>query len=242
MAHNNKRIISNSLHMYFRMILVTGITLYTSRIVLAQLGVTDFGLYNAVGGVVLFFSFIVPTLSSSVQRFLSYEIGKGDIEMVGKVFSMSIQIHLLMAGTLVLISETFGLWFLNTQMSIPDDRITAANVVYQCSILSLVMILWGIPFNALIIAKQKMNAFAWFSIITAVLKLVTAYMLIIATIDKLVLYAIMLLLIFALARINVSVYCALKFKDIRYRRVWDNSLFGRYSGNRWGYRARPSWD
>ncbi len=227
MAHNNKRIINNSLHMYFRMILVTGITLYTSRIVFAQLGVTDFGLYNAVGGVVLFFSFIVPTLSSSVQRFLSYEIGKGDIEMAGKVFSMSIQIHLLIAAIIMLLGESIGLWFLNTQMNIPDDRMAAANVVYQCSILSLVMILWSVPFNGLIIAKQKMKIYAWFSVITAMLKLLTAYLLIVSPIDRLSLYAVLMLLIFVIGRINVSVYCSWKIKDVRYHRIWDKSLFRR---------------
>jgi len=209
------------------MILVTGVTLYTSRIVLAQLGVVDFGLYNAIGGVVLLLSFIVPTLSSSVQRFLSYEIGRGDMEMVGKVFSMSIQIHLLIAGVIVLLSETIGLWFLNTQMNIPDDRMVAANVVYQCSILSLVMILWGVPFNALIIAKQKMKIYAWFSVITAMLKLLTAYLLIVSPIDRLSLYAVLMLLIFVIGRINVSVYCSWKIKDVRYHRIWDKPLFRR---------------
>lgn len=227
MAHNNKRIISNSLYMYFRMILVTGVTLYTSRIVLAQLGVVDFGLYNAIGGVVLFFSFIVPTLSSSVQRFLSYEMGKGDFDMVGKVYSMSIQIHLLIAVIVLILSESFGLWFLNTQMNIPEDRMTAANIVFQCSILSLVMILWSIPYNALIIAKQKMNVYAWFSVITAVLKLITAFLLITSPIDKLSLYALLMLLIFAIGRINVSIYCSWKFKDIRFKQIWDKSLFQR---------------
>ncbi len=213
--------------MYLRMILVTGVTLYTSRIVLAQLGVVDFGLYNAIGGVVLLLSFIVPTLSSSVQRFLSYEIGRGDMDMVGKVFSMSIQVHLLIAGAVVLLSETIGLWFLNTQMNIPDDRMVAANVVYQCSIFSLVMILWGVPFNALIIAKQKMKIYAWFSVITAMLKLLTAYLLIVSPIDRLSLYAILMLLIFIIGRVNVSVYCSWKIKDVRYHRIWDKSLFRR---------------
>ena len=213
--------------MYLRMILVTGVTLYTSRIVLAQLGVVDFGLYNAIGGVVLLLSFIVPTLSSSVQRFLSYEIGRGDKDMVGKVFSMSIQVHLLIAGAVVLLSETIGLWFLNTQMNIPDDRMVAANVVYQCSVLSLVMILWSVPFNALIIARQNMKIYAWFSVITAMLKLLTAYLLIVSPIDRLSLYAILMLLMFVIGRVNVSVYCSWKIKDVRYHRIWDKSLFRR---------------
>lgn len=227
MSHNNKRIISNTFYMYFRMILVTGVTLYTSRIVLAQLGVVDFGLYNAIGGVVLLLSFIVPTLSSSVQRFLSYEIGRGNMEMVGKVFSMSIQIHLLIAGVIIILSETIGLWFLNNQMNIPNDRMVAANVVYQCSILSLVMILWGIPFNALIIAKQKMKIYAWFSMITAILKLLIAYLLIVSPIDRLSLYAVLILLVFIIGRINVSLYCSWKIKDVRYQRIWDKPLFRR---------------
>lgn len=211
--------------MYLRMILVTGVTLYTSRIVLRELGIVDYGIYNAVGGVVLFFSFLVPTLSQSVQRFLNYEMGRDDLQMVNKTFSMSIQIHLFISFLIVLLSETIGLWFLNAKMVIPEDRVFAANIVYQCSIISLVAIFCGIPYNALIIAKQKMKIYAYFSIITASLKLLTAYALINATIDKLVLYAIFLLVIFVIARINVSLYCRFKFKDIRYYKIKDWTLF-----------------
>ena len=126
---NNKRIAKNTLYLYFRMLLIMGVTLYTSRIVLNALGVEDFGIYNIVGGVVILFSFINNALSSATQRFLNFEIGRGDVLGTKRVFSMSLTIHLFVALFVVLLAETVGLWFLNTQMNIPTERMAAANLV-----------------------------------------------------------------------------------------------------------------
>ncbi|MBR4559825.1 MAG: oligosaccharide flippase family protein [Fibrobacter sp.] len=207
------------------MVFVTVVTLFTSRIVLAQLGAVDFGIYNAVGGIVLFFSFIVPTLASSVQRFLNYYLGKQDLEMVSKVFSMSVIIHIVFSAVVVILGETLGVWFLNTHMTIPAERLSAANFVLQCSIISLVVILMGIPYNALILANQRMKFFAKISVVTVVIKVVTAVLLIFVPIDKLDVYAVFMLLIMIVARLLATTYCKIQFKNCKFQLCWEPRLF-----------------
>ena len=151
-SQNNKRIAKNTLMLYVRMILIMLVSLYTSRVILKALGVEDFGLYNVVGGVVVLFTFINNAMVTSTQRFLNFEIGRNDIEEAQKVFSASLNIHFLIAGIFLLLAETVGLWFLNQYIQIPDGRETAANWVYQFSVIVSILNIVRSPYNAAIIA------------------------------------------------------------------------------------------
>ena len=145
-SENNKRIAKNTILLYFRMLLTMGVSLYTSRIVLNTLGVEDFGIYNVVGGVVIMFSFLNSSMSSATQRFLSFELGKGDYAQLKKVFSMSVNIHAVIAIAIFILAETIGLWFLNAKLNIPEGRMEAANWVYQFSVLSFMLTVMGVPY------------------------------------------------------------------------------------------------
>lgn len=160
---DNKRIAKNTIFLYMRMILAMGISLYTSRVVLSQLGVTDFGVYNVVGGVVAMFSVLNSAMAGSTQRYLTFELGRNDINRLNIVFNTGVQIHLLIALIVVIITETFGLWFLNHEMKIPSDRMDAAHWVFQFSILSMAISFLNVPYTALIIAYERMSAFAYIS-------------------------------------------------------------------------------
>ena len=135
---DNKRIAKNTIYLYFRMLLIMAVTLYTSRIYLQVLGETDFGIYNIVGGVIVLLSFISGSMSTSTQRFLNYEMGKDDCEKLGKIFSSSMIVYIIFSFCFLVIGETFGLWFLNTQMNIPSERMFAANWVYQFSLIGFI--------------------------------------------------------------------------------------------------------
>ena len=132
-----KTIAKNAVFLYIRMIIVTIITLFTSRIILRELGFEDYGLYNVVGGVVALFAFLRSSMNSSTQRFLSYEMGKGNLENLQNTFSTCLVAHLLIAFILLLLAETVGLWFLNSQIVVPEGREVAANWIYQFSVISL---------------------------------------------------------------------------------------------------------
>ena len=166
-SENNKRIAKNTLFLYLRMLLIMGVTLYTSRVVLRVLGVEDFGIYSAVGGFVSMFAVISGSLTAAISRFITYEMGVGNTEKIARIFSVSVVIQLLISGIIVLFSETLGLWFLNMRMNIPTDRLLAANWVYQFSILTFVINLISIPYNASIVAGERMSAFAYISFFQA---------------------------------------------------------------------------
>ena len=157
-----------------------GVSLFTSRIVLNTLGVVDFGIYNVVGGVVMMFSFLNSSMSSATQRFFSFELGKKDYEQLKKVFCMSVNIHAIIAVVILILAETIGLWFLNAKLVIPPERMVAANWVYQFSILAFMLTIMGVPYNAMIIAHERMNVYAYVSIIEVVLKLVIVFIQIIS--------------------------------------------------------------
>lgn len=189
---NNKRIARNTLLLYVRMLFIMGVSLYTSRVVLATLGEVDFGVYNVVGGVVVMFSMISSPLSTAITRFLTFELGKGHLKQLSQVFSTSINIQLLISLVLVILVETIGVWFLNTKMNIPADRMWAANWVLQCSIITFVINLLSVPYNATIIAHERMNIYAYISILEVSLKLLVVYLLVISPWDKLAAYAVLL--------------------------------------------------
>ena len=175
-TENNKRIAKNTMYLYLRMLLIMGVTLYTSRVVLQVLGVEDFGIYNVVGGIVVLFTFVNNAMVTSTQRFLNYELGKGDLEATKQVFSASVTIHWGIAILTLILAETIGLWFLNTCIKIPIQRINAANWVFQLTIIATILNTFKAPYNAVIIAYEKMTFYAYTSIIEAGLKLGIVYL------------------------------------------------------------------
>ena len=235
---NNKRIAKNTMFLYFRMMLIMGITLYTSRIVLKTLGIEDFGIYNVVAGFVTMLGFLHGAMSSATQRFLAFELGKpGDKDMRG-IFSMSLNIHILIALFVLILGETIGLWFLKTHMTIPIDRMLAAKWVFHLALLSFMVTIVSVPYNALIIAHEQMSIFALVSIVDVILKLLIVFMLGWFGMDKLILYGLLSLAVVFIIFIIYRSYCKNKFVESRFRLYWDKKLFNTmlsYTGwNLWG--------
>ena len=227
---NNKRIAKNTLLLYVRTLFIMLVTLYTSRVVLNTLGITDYGIYNVVGGVVMMFSVISSSLSSSISRFITYELGHGDFERLKRIFSTSVNIQIGISLVILVLAELFGVWFLNTKMNIPAERLSAANWVLQCSLLSFIINLISVPYNACIIAHERMSAFAYISILEAVLKLAVVYMLLVSPYDKLATYAILLVVVALIIRMAYSLYCRRHFEESRYKFVYDKPLVKEMTG------------
>lgn len=223
-TENNKRIAKNTLLLYFRMLFLMAVSLYTSRVVLNALGVEDFGIYNVVGGVVAMFSVLSGSLSAAISRFITYELGKGNQENLNKIFSSAVTIQLGLAGIIILLAETIGIWFLNIKMNIPEVRMEAANWVFQFSILTFAINLISVPYNASIIAHEKMSAFAYISILEAVGKLIIAYLITIAPMDKLIFYAILMCVVALVVRFTYGNYCKRHFSECTYHFIWDKQL------------------
>lgn len=238
----NKRIASNTAMLYIRMLLTLGVSLYTSRIILITLGVKDFGIYNVVGGFVTMTGILNNAMATSTQRFLSYEIGRRNFKQLANVFSMSITIHFIIAIFILLIAESFGLWFINTQLIIPHDRMEAAKWVYQFAVLALIVNVISVPYNAAIIAHERMKAFAWVSLIDVSLKLIIVFILDLFDYDKLKFYALLSFIVAISIRFLYSIYCRSNFTETKYRFFWDTKLFKTLisyaSWNLWGNTAQ----
>lgn len=226
MEENNttKRIAKNTLMLYFRQILIMIVSLYTVRVVLNTLGAEDYGIYNVVAGVVVLFSFVNNAMATSTQRFLNFNLGKEDIEKTQQTYSASLLIHIGIALIFVILAETIGLWFVNSKLNIPLERHSAAMWCYQFSIITTVFNILRVPYNAVIIAYEKMSFFAWVSIVEAVLKLLVVYLLIISPLDKLVAYVILLTLVSIIILFCYKIYCNKKFEIAHYKKVTDYSL------------------
>lgn len=235
---NNKRIAKNTLLLYVRMLFMMAVSLFTSRITLAALGVTDYGIYNVVGGMVAMFSILSGSLSVTIGRFITVEVGKGNKERLKTIFSTSVSIQIFMALAICLIAEVAGVWFLNNKMVIPADRLYAAHWVLQLSILTFVVNLVSVPYNAVIIAHEKMSAFAYISILEVVLKLVIVYLLYVSPVDKLIVYAVLLALVAVVIRLVYGSYCKRHFEEARYKFCFDKellrSMFGFIGWAFWG--------
>lgn len=233
-----KRIAQNTFMLYFRMLIIMLVSLYTSRIILNILGVEDYGIYNVVGGVVVMLGFLNTSISTSTQRFISFELGRKNAEQLTRVFSMSININVLIALVVFILAETAGIWFLNRHLTIPDNRLLAANWVFQFSLLTFIASIIGTPYNALIIAHEQMKIYAYVSIVEVSLKLLIVFMLQWFGFDKLKLYAILVFIVALLNPLAYALYCRRKFNETRYRFFWDKSLFRTlvsYAGwNLWG--------
>lgn len=218
------RLAKNTIYMYIRMAVLMVVALYTSRVILQQLGVEDYGIYSVVGSVVAFFSSLRGMFSSATQRFLNYESGRGNTSRMKDVFSTSVFIHLCVAILFCILSESIGIWFLEYKANIAPERIVAAHYVLQFSIVSAVITIMTIPYDAVIISREKMGVYAYMSIAEALLKLLSAYILIIAKTDKLILYGVLQLLIAVIMRIANGVYCKHKFEESHFSFCWDKSL------------------
>ncbi len=224
-AVNNKRIAKNTMMLYFRMFLLLGISLYTSRVVLRVLGVEDYGVYNAVGGFVAMFGMLSGTLSSAISRFITVELGRGNKERLKVVFSTSLKVQLLIAVAVAILAELIGIWFLYSKMQIPEGRYEAAQWVLHCSIISFIISLFFVPFNSTIIAHEKMSAFAYISILEAALKLGIVFLLTSFPVDKLALYAVLLLSVQIFLFFIYAVYCWKKFEECRGKSQFDKTVF-----------------
>lgn len=221
----NKRILKNTIFLYFRMLLIIVVGLYTSRILLEKLGFEDYGIYNVVGGVIVLFSFLGTALNSATQRFLSIELGKNNLLGVSKVFSTSICIYLLLSIIILIGAETIGLWFLNTQMNFPQNRVVAVNYVYQISIFTFILNALRTPFNACIISYERMSFYAYTSIIEAVLKLLVVYIIDKSGIDQLIFYALLIMGISIILLVWYIFYCRYNFLYFRLYKKIDRSYF-----------------
>lgn len=204
---NSKRIAKNTLLLYFRMILIMVVSLYTSRIILNELGIEDFGIYNLVAGVVILFSFLSNAMITATQRYLSIAIGKKDEKYIQAVFSTSLLSHFFLIFFIFLAAETIGLWLINAKLEIPADRMSATNFVYQLAILTTCVNIIRIPYNASIIANERMSFFAYVSIVETFLKLAVVWALAITPGDKLVIYSFLLLLVAIVIDIAYWYYC-----------------------------------
>jgi len=222
---NNKRIAKNTLFLYFRSILTLAVGLYTSREVLAQLGVSDFGIYNVVGGVIVLFSFIQSAMNSVTSRFFTFDLGKGDFEQLKKTFSLSVIIHIFTAILIFILGETAGLWFLNSQLVIPEERMEAANFVYQFTIFTACVGILQVPYMVAITAHERMKVFAYAGIADAVFKLAVVLALGFAPFDKLEFYSVLLFCVFVAMNGFYYVYCRRNFEETRFKLFWDKKMF-----------------
>lgn len=211
--------------MYLRMILVMGITIFTSRVVLDKLGVDDYGLYNAVAGVVGMLSFLNNTLSKGTSRFITFEIGTGDGTSLKKTFSTAFYTHVFLMIILLFFLETVGLWFLDNKLVIPDDRLYASRCVYQISLLTMCIGVIQVPFTSCIIAYEDMSLYAYLGIFEAVCKLIVAYLLIVANVDKMILYALLMLCIHLMVFLVYVLFCNKKYSEASYYKKFDSQIF-----------------
>lgn len=230
-THNsNKKIAKNTAMLYIRMLVIMIVSLYTSRVILTALGFVDMGIYNVVGSIVIFLGFINNSMSIAVQRFLTYDMGKNDITALHNTFNTSILIHILIACVILVLAEIFGFFMLESVLNIPPDRLNAAKFVFQMSIVTCCIGIVKVPYNALIIAYERMGVFAYLSILEAAISLVIAFILSHAHADRLKLYAVMMMLSMFIVSITYILYCRVQFKEIKLKLSWDKQTFKRLLG------------
>ncbi len=226
-TEDTKRIAKNTLMLYGRMLFSMAVSLYTSRLVLNTLGVEDYGIYNVVGGFVAMFSLISGSLSSSVSRFITFELGKGDKDKLKQIFSTSILIHLALALIVFVLAETVGVWFLHHKMTIPAERLTAAMWVFQASVLNFAFSLWSVPYNATIIAHEHMKAFAWIGIFDVIMRLLIVLFIAFSpwVFDRLIVYAILLTTLALAMRVIYARYCHRHFEESHWSFSFDKQYW-----------------
>lgn len=224
MPSSNRRIAKNAVMLYIRMFLTMIVGLYTSRVVLNTLGVEDYGIYGVVGGVISMLGFLNASMSGATSRFLTFELGRGDKKRLNDTFSSALIVHIGIALVVFVIAETVGLWFLTHKLVIPEGRMTAAHWVYQCSIISAMLGITQSPYNATIIAHEKMDVYAYVEILNVTLKLLIVYLLVIGNFDKLILYAILMLAVSVLIRMVYRIYCIRHFSESHFHWLWNPTI------------------
>lgn len=207
------------------MFVILFVSLYTSRVILHVLGASDYGTYNLIAGVVVLFSFINGALTSATQRYLNFYIGKHDEHKTHEVFCMSMNIYIVLSAIFLILAETVGLWLVNTQFNIPDGRMEATNWIYQFTVFSFMLNLTRIPYNATLIAYEKMDFYAYLSLFDVILKLAIVFLLYISPIDKLIAYGFLFMLTDVIDNIIYRVYCKRKFTTANYRYIWKKDMF-----------------
>ena len=228
--HDNKRIAKNTIVLYGRMLVLMFIGLFTSRIVLNALGVEDYGINNVVGGFLGLFAIVTQSMSSTISRYVTFELGRNNAYDANKVFCTSVNIQVLYALIIVLMAETLGLWFLNTKLVIPETRLFAANVVYQLAVVSMVINLISVPYDACIVAHERMSAFAYITLYDAVAKLVIAYLLYLHIMDNLIFMALLNTGVAWSQRVIYLKYCKKNFLECKYHLIFDKGLLKRMFG------------
>lgn len=224
-TENNRRIAKNTLYLYMQMILLLVVSLYSARVILDVLGAADYGTYNVVGGVITTLSFITGSLAGATSRFITFEMGRGNIGSVEKVFRCSITIYYIFSAIIFILAESIGLWFINSYLTIPAGREIAALVVYQCSVITFIISIISIPYTALIIAHERMNAFAYISIYEGISKLIILFIIPIVEGDKLIWYAVLLMIMQLSVRLIYNIYCSRNFKECNSKWYWNKNLF-----------------
>lgn len=223
-SNKSKVIAKNTLLLYFRMLLLMFISLFTSRVVLNALGVDNYGIYNVVGGVVAMFSIVSASLSAAISRYITFELGKNDIDRVRRVFCSSLNIQFIIIIIIVILLETVGLWFLNNKMVIPSDRMVAANWVFQFSIITFAINLWSVPYSATIVAHEKMAAFAYISIFDGIAKLSIAFLILYNPFDRLIYYGLLVMIVSIIQRFLYTSYCTRHFQECKYSIIIDRNI------------------
>ncbi len=221
---SGRRIAKNALLLWARMALAVIIGLYTSRIVLQTLGVQDYGIYAVVGSVVAFLSFLNTSMAGATSRFITIELGKNNRQRLNETFSSAMTLHIAIALFVLVIAETVGLWFLNNHLVIPTDRLAAANWVYQMTIASTLLTITQAPYNACVMAHEKMSIYAYIEIINVLLRLAIVYLLIIGNADKLILYGALSLTVSTFILILYRLYCRKKFTEAHFKWQWNAAI------------------
>lgn len=217
MSHSNPgKLAKNTLFLYFRLILVLGVSLYTSRLVLAELGIEDFGIHNVVAGVVMMLSFLNGSMAAATQRFLSFELGRGQQEEVRNVFSTAQLIHIAIAVIIFILAETIGVWLLNNVLTIPENRLSAAHWVFQCSVIAFMVTVVQVPYMAAIFAQERMGLYAYVSILDVGFKLANVFILVTLDADKLMLYGVLNLCATVIVALIYATLCWKIFPECRF--------------------------
>lgn len=227
---NVNRIAKNTLLLYIRTFLIMIVSLYTSRVVLKVLGVEDYGTYNVVAGAVAFFGFLNSAMSMATQRFLNVEMVTSSGERLQRTFSMAMNIHLIIGFIVVLLSESIGLWLVNCVLNIPDDRLVAANWVFQFVVLGMLLKIITVPYNSDILAHEQMSAYAYISMFEVLLQLGLVFALTLFNIDKLILYGGLMLCVTFVIFLIYKIYVNIKFKESKFIFLWDNTMFKEMAG------------
>lgn len=222
---SNKRVAKNTIYLFLRTLLVMGISLYTSRVVLNVLGVDDYGIYNVVGGVVSMLTFLNSAMVQASQRYISFAQGRGTLDHQKQVFSTSILTHCTMALIIFVLMETLGLWYINNKVVLPFERLSAANVIFQFSILTFLCRVLVVPFNASVIAHERMNVYATISIFDYLLQLIFVILLKYINADKLILYGGLMFMVSTCHFFLYIYYCKRNFTECEFRQVKNFSLF-----------------